>query len=80
MRQIGKATINLVDGGRSGDKRIVKLRATCDEVTLEKSVTVSLDSDGSPGDAIEAEVKAFAAQVERVCDQDKLADNYILAF
>lgn len=80
MRQIGNATIDLVDGGRADDKRIVKLRATCDEVTLEKSVTVSLDSDGLPGDAIEAEVKAFAAQVQRVCDQNKLVDDYIIAF
>ena len=80
MRQIGKATIDLVDEGRSGDKRIIKLRATCERIVLEKSVTVSLDSSGVPGDGIEAEIKEFAAQVQRVCDQDKLVDDYILAF
>lgn len=80
MRQIGNATIELVDDGRSGDRRVIKLQATCEEVVLEKSVTVSLDSSAAPGEAIEAEIEAFAAQVQRVCEQNKLVDDYILAF
>lgn len=80
MRKIGNATIELVDEGRNGDKRILKLRAACEETVLERSVTVSLDSDGLPSEAIEVEVMAFAAHVQRVCDQDKLVDEYISAF
>ncbi len=80
MRKIGNTTIDLVDAGRSGDRRILRLRAACGEITLEKSLTVSLDSEDLPGDAIEAEIEAFAAQVQRVCAQDQLVDEYILAF
>lgn len=80
MIQIGNAQIDLVDEGRSGDRRIIKLRATCAGVTLEKSLTVSLDSEDVPGDAIEAEIEALAAQLQRVCTQNELVDEYILAF
>lgn len=80
MIQIGNAQIDLVDEGRSGDRRIIKLRATCAGVTLEKSLTVNLDSEDVPGDAIEAEIEALAAQLQRVCTQNELVDEYILAF
>lgn len=80
MRQIKNATIELVDGGRAGDRRILKLRAACGDITLERSLTLGLDSEDLPGDAIEAEITAIAAQVQRVCAQNKLVDEYILAF
>ncbi len=80
MIQIGNATIDLVDEGRSADRRIIKLRASCGEILIEKSLTVNLDSADAPGDAIEAEIEALAAQLERVCTQNDLVDEYILAF
>lgn len=78
--QIGNATIDLVDEGRSADRRIIKLRASCGEILIEKSLTVNLDSADVPGDAIEGEIEALAAQLERVCTQNDLVDAYILAF
>ena len=80
MMQIGNATIDLVDEGRSADRRLIKLRASCGEILIEKSLTVNLDSADVPGDAIEAEIEALAAQLERVCTQNDLVDEYILAF
>ena len=78
--QIGNVTIDLVDEGLSADRRIIKLRASCGGILLEKSLTVNLDSADVPGDAIEAEIEALAAQLERVCYQNDLVDPYILAF
>ncbi len=80
MRQIGKATIDVVDAGRSGDRRILKLRAACGEITLEKSLTLGLGGEDAPDEAIEAEIAAFAAQVQRVSAQSKLVDEYLVAF
>lgn len=80
MMQIGNAKIDLMDEGRSGDRRIIKLRATCGDVMLEKSLTVNLDSEDVPAAAIQAEIEALAAQVQRVCTQNALVEDYILAF
>lgn len=80
MRQIENATIDLVDAGRSGDRRILKLRGSCGGITLEKSLTLGLGGEGAPDEAIEAEIAAFAAQVQRVSAQSKLVDEYLVAF